>query len=882
MPTGPLVFDHFEVLTDELGAPVRLGPGGMGTTYRAFDTRLRKQVALKLISDQLLKDPTSRLRFFNEARAAALIEHPNVARVLYLCPENAPQYFFAMELVDGESLASRVARHGPLSPSEALQLLRPVADALTALGEHHLVHRDIKPENIMIARTGSQASRVKLIDFGLAKPMAAAAEDRFVSVDTGDRFIGSVYFASPEQIRSREPLDPRSDFYSLGATLWHVLTGFPPFTGTVFEVQEAHVYREPYWEKIAEAPRPISILLRRLLAKPREARPRDAYALLAEWDEAIAGLDEDRARASRPLPSAAAVAASPTLPATKIDGGTGKAAPAPPVPTSMPTMAAPASEERKDKTPADEQRAPRSPSASRNRRGRSDSRMLRVFVTVGACIVIAILALVVFSLVGVFKDDPAKRLAGTPAPTPPPVAATPAPIVEAPPPRVPVPPADPVELASKAEPFVNSLGLEFVPLPGHPVLIGRTPVRVGDFAAYAKANNIQATGGAVALKIDTKKKLSEFAFDPLASWQNPGFEQTEAEPVVCVNWFEARAFCEWLSMKEGRVYRLPSDDEWTAAAGPDRYPWGNDWPPPENAGNFLGSEVKASAPGPIVPIKGYADPFPRTSPVGAFPANRHGIFDLAGNVWQWCEDEYRAAMNDAEVLSALPVLKTEREADRIPFRVRRGVSWSGADEVNFRTNFHLGAHPANRNVNCGFRCVIVKESATATPVPVPPGPPGVATPPEQAALRERILRFVQEYIGASVDESVETAARYFAPTVDYLGEGKVDRAYIRHDVEAYHKRWPQQSQQLEGEPKITIAADGRLALVDYTLRYDVRNGPSYVKGRTNDRLTLDLTGNSPRISVMKSTVLERDKGGPPNPVAPPPAASSPVKLKPFR
>ncbi len=273
MPTGPLVFDHFEVLTDELGAPVRLGPGGMGTTYRAFDTRLRKNVALKLISEQLLQDPTSRLRFFNEARAAALIDHPNVARVLYLCPEDAPQYFFAMELVEGESLASRVARHGPVSPRDALQLLRPVADALTALGEHHLVHRDIKPENIMIARTGSQTSRVKLIDFGLAKPLAAAAEDRFANVQTGERFIGSVYFASPEQIRSREPLDARSDFYSLGATLWHILTGFPPFTGTVFEVQEAHVYREPYWEKIAEAPRPIGVLLRRLLAKPREARP---------------------------------------------------------------------------------------------------------------------------------------------------------------------------------------------------------------------------------------------------------------------------------------------------------------------------------------------------------------------------------------------------------------------------------------------------------------------------------------------------------------------------------------------------------------------------------------------------------------------------------
>src|SRR5712672_2999775 len=105
MPSPSLQFEHFDVLTDELGAPVRLGLGGMGTTFRAYDRRLRINVALKIINERLMADPGSRRRFFNEARAAALIDHPNVARVLYLCPENAPECFFAMELVDGESLA---------------------------------------------------------------------------------------------------------------------------------------------------------------------------------------------------------------------------------------------------------------------------------------------------------------------------------------------------------------------------------------------------------------------------------------------------------------------------------------------------------------------------------------------------------------------------------------------------------------------------------------------------------------------------------------------------------------------------------------------------------------------------------------------------------
>src|SRR4051794_29609334 len=102
----PLQFEHFEVLTDELGLPIRLGHGGMGTTFRAYDRRLRRQVALKIINQCLLAEKEHRHRFFNEARAAALIDHPNVARVIYLCPEDAAECFFAMELVEGESLAS--------------------------------------------------------------------------------------------------------------------------------------------------------------------------------------------------------------------------------------------------------------------------------------------------------------------------------------------------------------------------------------------------------------------------------------------------------------------------------------------------------------------------------------------------------------------------------------------------------------------------------------------------------------------------------------------------------------------------------------------------------------------------------------------------------
>ena len=299
-------FEHFEILKDVNGELDKLGPGGMGTTYRAYDLHLRKKVALKIINDRTLADPSARRRFFNEARAAASIDHPNVARVIFLCPEDAVDCSFAMELVEGETLARRIVQQGPFAPGEALASLRPIADALTALGARGLVHRDIKPENIMMTRTPEGRADVKLIDFGLAKTLSPSSSI-FESVHTGERFVGSAYFASPEQIRPNGNLDCRSDFYSLGVTLWHLVTGAPPFTGTVFEIQEAHVYREPPWEKIADQPQPFCDLLHSLLAKDPAGRPLNAAALLALWDRVIAALEISPTRLDlRPRPAAAA------------------------------------------------------------------------------------------------------------------------------------------------------------------------------------------------------------------------------------------------------------------------------------------------------------------------------------------------------------------------------------------------------------------------------------------------------------------------------------------------------------------------------------------------------------------------------------------------
>ena len=265
--------------------------------------------------------------------------------------------------------------------------------------------------------------------------------------------------------------------------------------------------------------------------------------------------------------------------------------------------------------------------------------------------------------------------------------------------------------ATNDAPFVNSLGMEFVPVPGTKVLMCRTETRVRDFRAYAKAAGYQQGGGAFVMKVK-KDKDGDFSvaweLDKSASWEEPGFAQSGEHPVTCVKWEEARAFCAWLSKKEGRTYRLPEDAEWSAAVGLQKYPWGADWPAPNGAGNYSGAEFWKSLPGGgWNKAYDYSDGAERTAEVASYRANRLGIFDLGGNVWEWCEDEYKATMNSAEARKASPVLEKEKASDGTPFRGVRGGSWDSDDEIILRSSFRINALPSNRFDNRGFRCVLM-------------------------------------------------------------------------------------------------------------------------------------------------------------------------------
>ena len=236
----------------------------------------------------------------------------------------------------------------------------------------------------------------------------------------------------------------------------------------------------------------------------------------------------------------------------------------------------------------------------------------------------------------------------------------------------------------QTKPFVNSLGMRFVPVPGTNVLFSVWETRVKDYQAFC-----DATG---------------------RSWEKPRFQQTADHPAVNVSWEDAKAFCKWLSEKEGKRYRLPTDHEWSCAVGigdqenanatpkskdmkiADVFPWGKQWPPPNDAGNYFGEECKTAAglaelkaagydvsSWPV--IEGFNDGKVFTAAAGSFRPNGLGIYDLGGNVWEWCQDEYEPGSAS---------------------RVLRGGSWDDSNRDCVLSSYRFCGGPDCRHGTLGF------------------------------------------------------------------------------------------------------------------------------------------------------------------------------------
>ena len=277
-----LRFQHFEIPLREDGSPYELGRGAMGITYKAFDTNLRSLVALKVVNANYLDNEVARQRFLREARAAAALRHPNVANVFHLGEQDG-NYFYAMEFVDGETVEALMKREGAIPSVTALNITLQVARALGAAQKQGLVHRDIKPANLMLVTEEDEDFTVKVIDFGLAKNTAGGAD---MATLTLGGFLGTPHFASPEQLEERD-LDVRSDIYSLGVTLYYMLAGRAPFSGSLAQVMSQHLHREAPLETLTGQPQAVIDLLRHMLAKDASARPQTPADLRREIEACL-------------------------------------------------------------------------------------------------------------------------------------------------------------------------------------------------------------------------------------------------------------------------------------------------------------------------------------------------------------------------------------------------------------------------------------------------------------------------------------------------------------------------------------------------------------------------------------------------------------------
>ena len=262
-----------------------------------------------------------------------------------------------------------------------------------------------------------------------------------------------------------------------------------------------------------------------------------------------------------------------------------------------------------------------------------------------------------------------------------------------------LPPArSPAAIATKVSPYVNSLGMRFVPVPGAP-LFSVWETRVQDFRLFA------AEEGEVLERRSGEKR----------AWDAPGFAQGPTHPVVCVSWHDAGRFGVWLPLREraaGRLgprdaYRLPTDAEWTLAAGSALYPWGEEPAErrPRDAGNYLDATA-AHAFGWKTAATQDDDGYIYTAPAGSFRANAFGLHDLGGNAWEWGEDTYRAAMNDEEARRQYPGLSNESNSEGVPFRAVRGAAWNYSAAVTLRSTYRGCYVAAHRGGDTGFRVVL--------------------------------------------------------------------------------------------------------------------------------------------------------------------------------
>lgn len=636
----------------------RLGEGGMGTVFKARHRNLDRVVALKLIRKDLLDRPQAVKRFHREIKAAAALNHPNIV-LAYDADQHGSAHFLTMEYVEGTDLARVVKERGPLPVATARDYIRQAALGLQHAGERGLVHRDIKPHNLLLTTKGV----VKILDMGLARiARPEGDEESGSSLTRQGTVMGTYDYIAPEQAMDSHSVDIRADLYSLGCTFYFLLTGRVPFPGgDGLSKLMKHKLDEP--EPIARFRSDVSpgivAVIRKLMAKDPQHRFPSGNALAA----ALAG----------DAPLATAVLAGPPVAIAPV-------AIRDPLPAESVTVAmtyAPAAISSHYPSGASASRAEPVPSVDRRRK-------TPVFlVLIGSVFLLGLVAgTICVTAYSGSRYAEQLRKGGSEAPRPP--ASEPS--------------GEPKTNIS------NSIGMKLRYIKSGSFKMGTSDEDVERIRKEANQgyqfpdwDKVETPQHEVRITHGFYLGVFEVTQGQYSrvTGKNPSQnKESPQHPVENVNWLEAMEFCTKLSelpeeQREGRKYRLPTEAEWEYAC---------------RAGSttlFFQVDALSSFKANIDPDHPFGNPekgpkVGKSLPVGSFAPNAWGLYDMHGNVWEWCLDGPRKYGKRAE---EDPIGPHDQGGTRI---LRGGGFLRGATRAAFRKERDAAAY---RIPDGGFRVV---------------------------------------------------------------------------------------------------------------------------------------------------------------------------------
>jgi len=625
----------------------RLGEGGMGQVFKARHQNLGRIVAVKLIRKERLASADAVRRFQREIRAAAQLNHPNIVRA-YDAAEVDGNHLLVMEYVDGGADLSRLVKlRGPLPVAEACDLMRQAAVGLQHAHERGMVHRDIKPHNLLLTADGKT---VKILDMGLARLDDSVSDDEKSSTMTQDGAVmGTPDYIAPEQARSSHDVDIRADIYSLGCTFYYLLTGRVPFPGgSLTQKLLKHQLDEPQPVEAfrADVSPEFGAILRKMMAK----RPQDRFQTPGELAETLA--DPSRSASTVPDLGGQSLPTLPQIPrarsaaiadSTEVDRHWAEVVQAAAAVPAQPRFTQPES--------AQPQLTPVVP-VDRRKRYR---------ITAGAG---AALALIVLLLVWrPWKSAPTNSL-----------------------------PVEPTVAQKQSRPeknITNSIGMKLVLIPAGSFLMGSPETEPGRRANEGPQHDVRISRPFYLGVYEVTQEQYEKVMDKNPSAFQQGKGGGAEHPVDTIGWDAAVAFCRKLSAleaenKAGRIYRLPTEAEWEyacRAGSQTAFYFGDDREQLPRHAWFKENDGG------------------KTHPVGQLEPNAWGLYDMSGNVWEWCDDSYAA-----DYYQKSPATDPSGPPPG-SFRVIRGggIGW---DWTQYRSaNRYPDYSPAGATSNTGFRVV---------------------------------------------------------------------------------------------------------------------------------------------------------------------------------